>query len=165
MIATNINGIFYKMLNCDAILERIKGSVFNGNRPIDRNSEDVCILQISQTGIRPQTGLTYINVHVPDLTVTIEGNTQQIADTARLEALVEIVEQILGASIVGGFAFQIDSKSLVETAIDHYYQLSVSWICASDFGEISKEYYTKAEIDAKFEELKKLILEGKNDGD
>lgn len=137
MIAINTNNLFYKILNgSEEITSEIKGEIFNGNRPLDRKAEDICIVQINVNNGRPQTGSTDINIHVPDIDITSGGITQQVPDNKRLDELSEIVERVVDSARVNGFAFKVDSKSVIDTAIDHYVTLRLSWVLASENPEV-----------------------------
>lgn len=153
MITTNINNIFYQVLNTKPLTDLIGGEVFNGNRPLDRNEEDITIIAISVSTSRPQTGETEIHVHVPDTKIVSGGIAQQTANTAKLDELSKAVEQVLSEAVITGLAFKVDSKSTLETAIDHFVSLRLSWVAALEEPEISRNYYTKDEIDEKLEKI------------
>lgn len=146
MITSNINGIFFKVLSeSDAVKESIKGEIFNGDRPLDRNEEDITIVAISESNGRPKTGETNINIHVPDIMANYDGYSQQVADLSRLEEISAVVEKLLSEIVVTGFAFKVEGKSVIETAQDHYYSYRLSWVAVSESVEIARDYYTKSE--------------------
>ncbi len=108
----------------------ITGEILTGERPVGSMVEDVTINTPSLTQEHvPQRGYTNINLHVPDITVKVEGQEQKHADRSRMRILANQVVEIIRSARVPGLGFVIVGQSVVpEPEISqHYINIRIDW--------------------------------------
>lgn len=133
MNATDITDELFKLLSEDAgVRAAITGGVYADKRPEGRlDKTDIVIISnfVRHQPGAPATGLTNVNIHVPDLTVKIGGRQQPMPDRDTIRSATDAVlaavrdAYIEGASIWTGEETVIDEPDLN----GHYANIRINW--------------------------------------
>lgn len=106
---------FFSLLNVQEVLSNISGSVYPNSRPIDSRMEDIVINSLPITGSQLQVNITNVNIHVPNLKISIGGkqdNTQP--NLKRLKEISAVVEPIIIDAMINGTVTEIEQAILIE---------------------------------------------------
>ena len=106
---------FFTLLNVQEVLSNISGGVYPNSRPIDSRMEDVVINSLPITGSQLQVNITNVNIHVPNLKISIGGkqdNTQP--NLKRLKEISAVVEPIIVDAMINGTVTEIEQAILIE---------------------------------------------------
>lgn len=98
----------------------ITGSVYNGDRPLNSNGEDITIqtLSISGDGF-PQDALTNINCYVNDIA---ERHGGYVRNGKRLDELSEAIIGFIDSIEIPNTAFEVDAATeIADTAVHQHY--------------------------------------------
>lgn len=129
-----IDALFYQWLTADAALTSgLNGHIYNANRVGGRDTEE-CIVVITNTvehvSSTEDSGYTNINIHVPDIHVTIDGTQQTQPDISRLSQLTALVRTALETHHTN---FSIEKQSEIvfsePARAEHYNNLRIEWLC------------------------------------
>lgn len=123
------NYLFGILKNAEG-LEVTGGIYVMGERPLNSKLEDIVVSTIDLTqDSAPQRGTSNVNIHVPDIDVTIGGIRQKKANRTRLQELTEIVCSLLESANIEGLAiWMTNQNTLKEPDIDqHFVNLRVEW--------------------------------------
>lgn len=127
------DAILFKVLkDCAAITSSITGGIYTGDdaRPDNSAKEDIAINTIDITQeFLPQIGVSNVNIHVPDKTITIGGVQQKKADRARLTQLARLVTDTLKAANIEGLKLIVtNQKELAQPEISqHFVNIRIEW--------------------------------------
>lgn len=121
----------YKTLKAsEAVVATIDGGIYvMGERPEGSEKRDIVINTITGgAGTRPQTATVNVNIHVPDLFLTIGGVQQRKADRERLRPIVNAVRHTINAANIEGLSLQIVGENIIrETQVpEHYANIRVN---------------------------------------
>lgn len=107
--------ILYSVLKNAPIAATLSGGIYKVKRPDNSNKEDVVIgsLPIS-AGDVIQRGTSIINIHVPDLEITINGVTQIQPNTMRLGELTALAEQAIEKYFGAEYNYWMSDQALLE---------------------------------------------------
>lgn len=124
------NEILYKLLNVDAVNSVISGRVYNGQRPLNSELEDVVVntIVLSQEYL-PQIGTSNVNIHVKDLSVNVSGAKQIMADNSRMKEISEVVLSLIRNAILPGLAISVENQTVIEESEikQHYVNIRINW--------------------------------------
>lgn len=131
MQTIELEDILYKALKAsEPVAAAIDGGIFVlGERPEGSGKVDIVINTITGgTGTRPQNAVVNVNIHVPDLLLTIDGVQQRKANRERLRPVVKAVRQTINAANIEGLSLQIVGENIIrETqAPEHYANIRVN---------------------------------------
>lgn len=115
------------------VTSTITGGIYSGDdaRPDNSTKEDIAINTIDLTQeYLPQLGVSNVNIHVPDITVRINGVDQTKANRARLKQLTELVVKTLKAANIPGVSLVVtNQKELAQTEISqHFVNIRIDWV-------------------------------------
>jgi hypothetical protein len=124
----NIVDIIYKELYA-AISGAITGKVYKNSRPVNSNKEDVVVGSLPINAEQIQRAVVNVNIHVPNLQVSIGGQQDSQADTARLSQLTTMVIGVLKDKVYNDYWFDIQQQNLFkdETTGDHYSNIRIDF--------------------------------------
>jgi hypothetical protein len=129
-ITYDTDAILLQILRASDLTGNLTGGVYAGDRPDNSAVEDVTIntLPLSQDFL-PQVGTSNVNIHVPDLYVTIGGVKQKKENRARLGTLTGIALQAIRETAVPGLSLTVSSQTtIVEVDISqHYVNIRIDW--------------------------------------
>lgn len=118
----NAIDIVFQLLRNSPLNSAISGKVYRLKRPLGSTLEDVVINSLPISGEMTQRGTVNVNVYVPDLVVTFEGQTQPQPDYARLNALTTIAVAALADHYHDTYNLWIGAQTvLAETEISQHY--------------------------------------------
>ena len=131
MQTIELEDILYKALKAsEPVAAAIDGGIFVlGERPEGSGKVDIVINTITGgTGTRPQNAVVNVNIHVPDLLLTIDGGQQRKANRERLRPVVKAVRQTINAANIEGLSLQIVGENIIrETQVpEHYANIRVN---------------------------------------
>lgn len=125
----DIDSVVFRIIK-ESLSGTIKGGIYPGERPVNSNYEDITIntIVLSQDN-PPQLGTSNINVHVPDLIVTVNNVQQNVEDRSRLNVLTGLVLSAIRSAIVPGLKIAVESQTtLNEPEIkQHYANIRINW--------------------------------------
>jgi hypothetical protein len=108
----------------------LTGGVFKMGRPLNSVKEDVVVntITLSQE-YYPQLGASNVNIHVPDLTIPINGVQQNVPNTNRLAELGEAAVAAVRSANIKGLAVTIDFQTTIDEPEikQHYVNFRISW--------------------------------------
>lgn len=133
-LTLDTDAILFKILKQSTeITSAITGGIYSGDdgRPDNSLKEDIVVntIDITQENL-PQLGAGNVNIHVPDMTVTIGGVQQKKANNARLLLLTKLVVDALKAAYIEGAALVVTNQTtLAQKEISqHYTNIRLDWI-------------------------------------
>lgn len=125
------NTILFGILNGSALVKSaINGGVYKTRRPLNSQKEDIVVNTIALTQEHlPQLGTSNINIHVPDMTVTIAGVQQQMPNDAKMDAVAKIICDVVRAAVIPGIACSIENQTTIEEAEikQHFVNIRINW--------------------------------------
>ena len=132
MIQTfDTDSILFALLNSNqAIKAMITGGVYNSQRPLNSEKEDIVVNTITLTqDSSPQEGVSNINIHVPDMTVKINSVQQTVINNGRLKVISEaVLAAIRSANIEGLKCYPESQTTIQESEIkQHYCNIRINW--------------------------------------
>lgn len=136
MNAIQTDTLLFQILTDSGMFEDLTGGIYTaGERPVDSNFEDIVLNNISFDHSTPKRGITNVNIHVPDITVEIDGVQQTKTNRERLEELNQRIVSVIESTVIDGVALHIDSTQFFaeQTAAEHYLNIRVSWIIAKPY--------------------------------
>lgn len=129
MTENDLNTALFRTLKKAAGAD-ITGGVYIAERPDGSGKEDIVVncLSLSQYP-PPQRGTSNVNIHVPDITARISGQTVRRANDARIEELTTIAVKAIKAMTVEGAQHYISSVTTMREAngSEHYANIRISW--------------------------------------
>ena len=125
------DSILYVILKeSTSITSVITGGVYPGSRPDNSIKEDVVVNTIALTqDSLPQIGTSNVNIHVADVTVTIDSVQQKVENRSRLKALTALVLDALRDATITGLAIVVETQTTIEEAdvSQHYVNIRINW--------------------------------------
>lgn len=85
----------FELLNQGNIKSVISGLIYKDKRPIGSTKEDIVINSVAMDGSFLQDGVFNVNCYVPMLSVNINGITQNMPNTIRMDIVSKAVYPIL----------------------------------------------------------------------
>lgn len=98
----------------------IEGEVYNGDRPLNSDGEDITIRTMSMRGDGfPQNALTNINCYVNDIA---ESHGGYVRNGARLDQLSAAIVGFIDSIEIPNTAFEVDAVTeIADTAVRQHY--------------------------------------------
>lgn len=133
MITTiDINTILYRLLNQARADLGLSGGIYkNDDRPVNSAKEDISINTIEITAdYAPHIATSNVNIHIPDISVNIEGVEQRKTNEPRFNVLSKKVIDLINNTHIPGMGHRTTSQILLkdaETSNQHYYNIRVTW--------------------------------------
>ncbi len=125
--------ILFKLLKANNELSAtLSGGIYTGDdgRPDNSEKEDIVVntIDLSQESL-PQLGTSNVNIHVPDMTISINNTQQKKTNRTRLKELSEIVMTILRTAKIEGLALVVTNQvTLAEPEISqHFVNIRINW--------------------------------------
>ncbi len=122
--------ILFQKLKASAISSEITGGIYKRKRPLNSVKEDIVVNTITLSqDFHPQLGTSNVNIHVPDVSVSISGVSQKMPNEARMKELSEMVISLIRDSFVQGLLMNLESQTVItdpETD-QHYVNIRVNW--------------------------------------
>lgn len=122
--------LFGILKGSETLKTAMTGKVYAGQRSLNSIKEDVTINTIALTQeFLPQLGTSNINVHVADMSVTLDGVKQKMANRDRLNMLSKIVLGAIRESKIAGVGFTIENQTVMQEAevSQHYVNIRINW--------------------------------------
>lgn len=95
MNGLQITSIIYRLLAGSEVKAAISGDIYKNVRPKNSGLEDVVVNTLTASFDQLQSGTANVNIHVPSLSVEIDGRQDEQPDTARMEVLAGMAEVAL----------------------------------------------------------------------
>ena len=116
----------------------ISGGVYTaGERPANSTAEDIVINNINFEHSTPRRGISNINIHVPDIVVTIDGIQQRKTNRDRLNAIAQTVQTVIDSTTLRGVSLRIDTTQVFAEENEHYLNMRCNWIVAEPLNELT----------------------------
>ena len=98
-----------RALNVPEVTSLISGRVWQHQRPANSQKEDIVVNSLALTNQPLQQGVVNVNIHVPALSVTLEGRADNtLPNLAKMQAIEAAITPLLEASWREGFHTDID---------------------------------------------------------
>lgn len=120
----------FQILNANSALRNeLRGGIYVWERPDDSMKEDIVINNLFINHDVPQTGISNVNIHVPDVARVINGKQQFKADRERLRALTAHTIAALKAANIIGLAIRITNETILKepNIKEHYNNIRIEW--------------------------------------
>ncbi|MGI6124582.1 MAG: hypothetical protein ACOYIG_10450 [Acetivibrionales bacterium] len=131
MNSIETDDILFQILNGNAeIKQAITGGIYTmGERPDDSQKEDIVVNNLFLNHTVPQTGTSNVNIHVPDMTVTIGGKQQKKGNRERIRTITGLVFQALKNANVEGLGIRVTNESIIKepNIFEHYNNIRIDW--------------------------------------
>lgn len=133
MITTiDLNNVVYRLLSAAKADLKLTGGIYkDDDRPENSDKEDISINTIDLTNdYPPQIATSNVNIHVPDLTVVIDGTPQHKVNQKRLNELTTLVVKLINETHIPGYGHRTAGQTLikdVDVSFQHYVNIRVSW--------------------------------------
>ena len=131
MHSIDTDDTLFQILNASAALKaELTGGIYVlGERPDGSEKEDIVVNNIFINHTIPQTGTSNVNIHVPDMTLTIGGKQQYKANRERLRTLTALTLEALKAANIQGLAIRITNETIIKepNIPEHYTNIRVDW--------------------------------------
>lgn len=129
------DSVIYRILTESHLLDITGGIYTAGERPDNSDREDIVINNISYEHSTPRRGVSNVNIHVPDIAVTIDDIQQYKTDRDRLQDLTQIVTTIIETTNIEGVAIHIETTQVFAepNAHEHYMNIRCSWLIAKPY--------------------------------
>jgi hypothetical protein len=122
--------ILFTTVNVPAIKSAVTGGIYLVDRPTSSKLIDIVVNTITLTqDSLPQIGTSNINIHVPDLKVTIGGVQQNVADTAKLQSISLLVVNAIRNARIPGLKMSVESQNILAEAdvAQHFVNIRITW--------------------------------------
>lgn len=121
--------ILFNRANAGPIKDTITGSVCKRRRDGDSKVEDVVINCLPINGEQLQDVIANVNIHVPDLVVSVNGMDQKQPDSVRLQQLAGIAVPHFTDVWAAGYNYTVQQQTVFEDreAGDHYINLRIEF--------------------------------------
>lgn len=131
MQSIETDDILFEILNASAELKaELSGGIYvQGERPDDSQEEDIVINNLYLNHEVPQSGISNVNIHVPDKKAKIRGKEQRKADRERLRLLTSLVLAVLKSAKVTGLTLKVSAETVIKEpeVFQHYNNLRIDW--------------------------------------
>ena len=131
MNSIETDDILFQILNGNAeIKQAITGGIYTmGERPDDSQKEDIVVNNLFLNHTVPQTGTSNVNIHVPDMTLTIGGKQQKKGNRERIRTITGLVLQALKNANVEGLGIRVTNESIIKepNIFEHYNNIRIDW--------------------------------------
>lgn len=120
----------FQILNANSALRNeLRGGIYVWERPDDSKKEDIVINNLFINHDAPQTGISNVNIHVPDVARVINGKQQFKADRERLRVLTTHTIAALKAAHIIGLAIRITNETILKepNIKEHYNNIRIEW--------------------------------------
>lgn len=131
MHSIDTDDTLFQILNAsDDLKAELTGGIYVlGERPDGSEKEDIVVNNLFINHTTPQTGTSNVNIHVPDMTLTIGGKQQHKANRERLRTLTALVLEALKAANIQGLAIRITNETIIKepNIPEHYNNIRIDW--------------------------------------
>lgn len=131
MHSIDTDDTLFQILNASADLKaELTGGIYVlGERPDGSEKEDIVVNNLFINHTIPQTGTSNVNIHVPDMTLTIGGKQQHKANRERLRTLTALVLEALKAANIQGLTIRITNETIIKepNIPEHYNNIRIDW--------------------------------------
>ena len=122
--------IFQELINNGELTGELTGDIYQGERPINSELEDIVINTIALTqNYSPQLATTNINIHVKDKLIKAGGKQQRVENRERLKLLAGLALDTIRAAKVEGMGKTIDNQATINQPEigQHYVNIRITW--------------------------------------
>lgn len=135
MQAIETTDLLYKVLSKNADIMKEGAAVYADQRPEDSAAVDIVVNCLTYNHYSsPQTAVSNVNIHVPDIKTKIDKRQQFRADRAKLRKLSALVINAIKAASnkTPGVSFEPTTETLLaensNTGPQHYINIRLNWI-------------------------------------
>jgi hypothetical protein len=118
----DIEDILFQAVKASALATSITGGVYKRERPADSALEDVVVNCLPVNNRQLQRAVANINIHVPNLSITKGGTTEQVINHSRMKTLSAMVEAIMDDQFAQDYGFDIQQQQVFQDEVSggHY---------------------------------------------
>lgn len=126
------SNMFYAILaNNAAIINALQGRIYNNKRSEGKDVEECIVVNTPWCNHdKPQQGYSNINIHVPDMQITIDGKEQLQPNLTRMSELANLVFTALDNATKEGVSWNRPQETQMQEVAhrEHYINLRIEWI-------------------------------------
>ena len=118
----------YQLVAVPIVKNMITGSVYPDKRPDGSELGDVVINSLPITGAQLQVAVVNINIHVPNLQLTINGqNDNSQPNRKRLKEIADVIIPLVKNAIINNMVTDVETVSRIEEKDlkEHYLNIRV----------------------------------------
>jgi hypothetical protein len=126
--------VVYGVLKVSSLKGSISGKVYEYQRPVNSNVEDVVINSLPITNQQLQQAIVNVNVFVPNLAVEETGDiSRQVPDVTRLKTLAGLAVQELTDGISGDYTWDVQQQTLIqeEESGQHFINIRIQFFVSN----------------------------------
>lgn len=104
----------------------LTGGVYKLQRPRDSKKEDVVVSSLPiPENTNPQVATCNVNVHVPNMVISIDGFPHTVCNQARLKELADILITALDEGISDTYHYRVTNQTVIEEPAqdEHFYNI------------------------------------------
>jgi hypothetical protein len=126
---SQIIDILFAKLKSSALASSITGGIYKLRRPADSKKEDVVINCLPASNTQLQKVIANVNIHVPDLNITLNSQPDTAPHMIRLEALGIMASDILADNWTDSLNYDVQQEVIIEDreAGDHYINIRIEF--------------------------------------
>lgn len=135
MQAIETTDLLYKVLSTNEDIQKEGAAVYADQRPEDSNAVDIVVNCLTFNHYsNPQTAVSNVNIHVPDVKINIDNRQQFRADRAKLRKLTALVVKALkeASNKTPGISFEPTTETMLaengNTGPQHFINIRLSWL-------------------------------------
>lgn len=119
----------YKLLDIPAVHDAmLSGDIFPDSRPDNHRKEAISINSLPITGDQLQAAIVNVNIHVPNLVLSISGQSDNSQpNRTRIKVIADVVTPILKDGNVNNMVTAIESINLIKDELlrEHFLNIRV----------------------------------------
>lgn len=106
--------VTWDRLNSSSLKTAITGKIYKYRRPVNSNVEDVVINSLPVTNEQLQRAVVNVNVFVPDVTISVNGNQDKVPNHVRLKQLAQTATSELNDRLIGDYSWEVQQQTVLE---------------------------------------------------
>lgn len=129
MTTLDIIDLLWTKLDGSALKSAITGKMYKLLRLANSKKEDVVINCLPINNEQLSKTIANINIHVPDLTIEVDGIAQQVPDIVRLKSLAALAISILKDTWTSTLNYDVQQQVVIQDreAGDHYINIRLEF--------------------------------------
>lgn len=117
----------FEVLDASALETEITGKIWKNRKPVgDDDKENVVVNSLSINNLQLQQGLVNVNVHVPNISVRVDGITDTtMPNHERLRELAKMTVDVLDDNWGSDFNFDVQQQVLVQDEVTKSWYINI----------------------------------------
>lgn len=127
--AFDIIDIIYEGLQGGELASAINGGVYKHKRPVSSSLEDVVINCLPVNATQMQTAIANVNIHVPNISVTANGSTDNtVPNHPRMKLLAQKAMEDLESNWAPTYSYHVQQAGILqEDDFGHFINIRIEF--------------------------------------